>query len=137
VQRNNVSTIVTRGGWHRALAISRNSPASIHVHTHLSAKPHKELLSSPLAVSDERRTSWRRISERPKRGRQGKEKERKERDRWRGKEKEIELCSCNLDAQVVYRGACIFHCLVFPASRRALRCSSRNTLCRVHTRRAG
>lgn len=24
------------------------------------------------------------------------------------------LCSCNLDAQVVYRGACIFHCLAFP-----------------------
>jgi hypothetical protein len=25
------------------------------------------------------------------------------------------LCSCNLDAQVVYRGACIFHCLVSPS----------------------
>jgi len=34
------------------------------------------------------------------------------------------LCSCNLDAQVVYRGACIFHCLVSPASPRAALCGA-------------
>lgn len=82
MQRNNVSTAVTRGGWHGALAISRNSPASIHVHTHLSAKPHKELLSSPLVVSDEPRSSWRRTHKwETKRGRDGKKREeRKKRD---------------------------------------------------------
>lgn len=35
------------------------------------------------------------------------------------------LCSCNLDAQVVYRGACIFHCLASPREpRRAALCGA-------------
>jgi len=62
------------------LAISRNSLASMHVHTHLflslslslSVKPHKELLSSPLArcFPDERARGGR-ISETKRRGKPG------------------------------------------------------------------
>lgn len=50
----------------------------------------------------------------------GKERARRE----GGRERHRACCSCNLDAQVVYRGACIFHCLVSPrcgAARRIRR----------------
>jgi len=41
----------------------------------------------------------------------------KKRGRAGGEREKLSLlCSCNLDAQVVYRGACIFHCLVSPLS---------------------
>lgn len=50
----------------------------------------------------------------------GKERARRE----GGRKRHRACCSCNLDAQVVYRGACIFHCLVSPrcgAARRIRR----------------
>lgn len=46
-----------------------------------------------------------------------------------GKGETESWCSCNLNAQVVYRIVCIFHCLVSPA----LWCNSQNTSC-MHDR---
>lgn len=65
-----------------------------------------------------------------------KDRERESNEEWKqearseregregGRERHRACCSCNLDAQVVYRGACIFHCLVSPrcgAARRIRR----------------